>query len=360
MADINVNIFSSRLKAAREMRGLTLQSLAITAGLSKQAISKFENGHLRPSSEAVIKLSNALSVTQDFFFDINSIEQSISLVSISHREKRKIVFDEIEDIKRETIDHIVNYIELEKLANSKQEFKNPVADIIIQTKKDVEKAVKQLRKKWNLGGFQIHNVVDLLEDKGVKVFEVNKSENFEGFAAWAGKIPVIVINSAIKEATRIRFTTMHELGHIVLQFNEIDEESIERLCDIFSSELLFPKEAIIIEFGVSRTKVTIEELKYIKEKYGISILAIMYSSVQAGVISWDIYRSWKASYNQWFAEDKDFGKYSVNEAPKRFNKLLYSCIMESRISLGKASVLAGMKEGELKRKFHSLERGNMN
>lgn len=356
MTDINVNIFSSRLKAVREMRGLTLQSLASLSGLSKQAISKFENGHLRPSSDAVIKLSNSLNVTEDFFFDSKSIEQTINLVSISHREKRKIILDEIEDIKREAIDHIVNYIELEKLSNSRQEFKNPIADIIIQTKRDVERAVKQLRKKWNLG-FQIHNVVELLEDKGVKVYEVSRSDNFEGFSAWAGKIPVIVINSAIKEATRVRFTTMHELGHIVLQFDEVDEESIERLCDVFSGELLFPKDAIIIEFGANRTKVTIDELKYIKEKYGISVLAIMYSSVQAGVISWDTYRSWKACYNQWFAEDKDFGKYSVNEVPKRFNRLLSGCIMENRISLGKASVLAGMKEGELKRKFQSLEGG---
>ena len=357
----NSNVFPARLRAAREMADLSLQDLANISSLSKQAISKFENAQLRPSSDAVVKLARALNVSQDFLFEEELVETNITLASVSLREKSKIIIDEFEAIKRETVDYIVRLIELENIADSKQDFKNPISDIIIQTKKDVEKAAKQLRKKWNLGNVQIPNVVELLEDKGIKVYEVNRSEKFEGFAAWAGKIPVIVINSAIKEITRIRFTTMHELGHIVLQFLEgLDDDVKERLCDSFSGELLFPKEAIIIEFGHTRTKVTIEELKYLKEKYGISILAIMYSTYQAGVIDSKTYNLWKMYYNQWFAEEKDFGKFNSEEKPQRFNKLLYSCIIEEKTSLGKASVLAGVKEGMLKKKIHSLEKHHVN
>jgi len=312
----SLNNFSSRLSIARDMAGLTMQELADKSGLSKQAISKFESSHLRPSSDAIIKLANALNTTQEFFFE-ETAETNIVLASISHREKRKIILDEFEAIKNDTSNYIIRLLELEKIADSKQEFKNPIADMNIGTRKDAEKAAKQIRKKWNLGAVQIPNVVELLEGRGIKVFEVERSENFEGFAAWAGKIPVIVINSAIKEITRVRFTTMHELGHIVLQFvEELSEDTIERLCDAFSGELLFPKETIVIEFGYKRTKVTIEELKHLKEKYGISVSAIMFSAYQADIIDNETYSRWKMYYKQWFAEGKDFGKFSSAENHK--------------------------------------------
>jgi Zn-dependent peptidase ImmA (M78 family)/DNA-binding XRE family transcriptional regulator len=355
-----VNNFSSRLSIAREMAGLTMQELADRTDLSKQAISKFENGLLSPSSSSIIKLAAALKTSQDFFFE-ETAETDIVLASISHREKRKIILDEFEAIKSDTSNYIFRFLELEKIAGNKQEFKNPISEMSIETRKDAEKAAKQIRKKWNLGNVQIPNVVELLESKGIKVFEVERSENFEGFAAWAGKIPVIVINSAIKEITRVRFTTMHELGHIILQFvDDLGEDTIERLCDAFSGELLFPEEAIIIEFGQKRTKVTIEELKYLKEKYGMSISAIMVSAQQAGVIDFETLSLWRMYYKQWYNEGKDFGRFASVETPQRFNKLLSSCLVEDKISLGKASVLAGVKEGVLKKRFNSLEKHQAN
>ncbi len=353
--------FKSRLIAAREMAGYSMQELGDKAGLSKQAISKFENGILSPSSDAVIRLANAMNLSEDYFFKEEGAEPNITLASISLREKKKLILNEFEIIKKDTVDYIMREIELEKIADNKLYFKNPIADLSIKSQKDAEKAAKQLRKKWNLGNVQIPNVVDLLENKGIKVYEVERSENFEGFAAWAGTIPVIVINKAIKEVTRIRFTTLHELGHLVLQFIEnLDEKTIERLCDTFSGELLFPTEAVIIEFGGKRTKISIEELKNIKEKYGFSISAIILSALKSNIIDSETYDDWKRNYNQWYNEKRDFGKYSGSEKPQRFNKLLYTCLIEGRISLGKASVLAKINEGELKKHFHSLERYNIN
>ncbi|HQQ95013.1 MAG TPA: ImmA/IrrE family metallo-endopeptidase [Bacteroidia bacterium] len=359
--NIKMNVFPTRLAAAREMAGLSQQALANLSALSKQAISKFENGHLKPSGDAVTKLAGALHKPEDYFFQQVNEGSAIRLVSIALREEINVIQEEFDLIKKDTEDYLFRLIELEKIADSKQEFKNPIEDLQIETRKDIQKAVKQLRKKWNLGNIQIANVVTLLEAKGIKVYEVERSEQFNGFAAWAGRIPIIVINSGIKEVTRVRFTALHELGHIVLNFiDELDNETIERLCDAFSGELLFPQEAIVIELGRSRTKITIEELKYLKEKYGISVLAIMFSAYKAAVIDLDTYRRWKMYYNQWMAEEKDFGKFASEERPQRFNRLLFGCLIEDRISIGKASVLAKMKEGDLKKRFHSLEKQHMN
>lgn len=350
----------NRLRTARQIKGMTMEQLAKKASLSKQAISKFEAGLLKASSETIIKMANAMDIPQEFFFneDVSGLE--IKLVGVSHRERQKLDEVEFVEIKNMAVDFLIRIMEVERIGDQMLEFNNPIADLEIRNRKDVEKAVKQLRKKWHLGNVQIPNVTDLLESKGVKMLEVAKSESFEGFAAWAGTIPIIVINSSIKEITRIRFTTLHELGHIVLQFKELDEITIERLCNAFSGELLFSTEALIIELGSNRSRIAIEELKNIKEKYGISASAIILSAYKANVINYDTFRKWKINYENWVKEGNDFGKYTGTETPRRFNKILYSCLVENRISLGRAAVLARLKESDLKKRFHSLEKQQLN
>lgn len=349
------SLFASRLIAAREMACLTMQELADKSNLSKQAISKFENGQLNPSEEAIFKLAKALNLNPDFFYKEDYIDLELKLASVSLREKKKVVSEEFEIIKRDTIEYVFRLIELERIANCKNDFKNPIEDFIIKTLSDIKLAIKILRKKWNLGNVQISNVVGLLESKGILVYQVNRSENFEGLSAWAGKMPIIVINSAIKKVTRIRFTALHELGHILLNFfEEVDEEQKEKLCDAFSGEILFPNEVIVVEIGAKRTNISIEELRYLKEKYGISILAIIYATYRANVIDLETYHKWKKNYEDWYKKNEDFGKYISNEEPQRFNNLLMNCLVEEKISYGKAASLAKIPESILKRKFHLL------
>ena len=346
-------MFANKLKILRTMDGLSMQDLADKSGLSKQAISKYENGELTPSSDAVIKLAKALNVPQDYFYNPDSsAAPKITLASVALREKEKVLVDEFELIKKDTVDYLVRHLELETLSATSPEFINPIEDIEIRSFKDVEKAAKVLRKKWKLGTVPIASVVDLLESKGIRIYEVFRSDKFEGAAAWAGKVPVIIINSTIKEMTRIRFTALHELGHILLKFfGEPSVDHIERFCDSFSGELLFPREAVVVEFGNTRTKVSVQEFKSIKEKYGISVMAIIITASKAGVIDQKTYNLWKTYYKQWYANNEDFGTYPVKEQAKAFYKMLYNCLIEDKISLGKAAMLSRTKESILKRQM---------
>jgi len=64
------NIFGKKLISARKMAGLSLQKLADRIGnrVTKQALSKYEQGKMKPDSEVLILLSKALKVPIDFFF----------------------------------------------------------------------------------------------------------------------------------------------------------------------------------------------------------------------------------------------------------------------------------------------------
>src|SRR5439155_18227815 len=57
-----------RLREIRELRQLTVEALADIIGVKKQAISQFETGKVKPSTESVNKASMVLRVPRSFFY----------------------------------------------------------------------------------------------------------------------------------------------------------------------------------------------------------------------------------------------------------------------------------------------------
>jgi len=60
------DLFPSRLKQARELRGFSQSGLAATATLPPTSISHFEAGTRKPSFDNLRRLADALNVTADF------------------------------------------------------------------------------------------------------------------------------------------------------------------------------------------------------------------------------------------------------------------------------------------------------
>ena len=58
-----------RVRQFRERAGLTVQELAESAGLTRQAVHNYESGARRPTWDAVQKLAAALGVSTDVFRD---------------------------------------------------------------------------------------------------------------------------------------------------------------------------------------------------------------------------------------------------------------------------------------------------
>jgi transcriptional regulator with XRE-family HTH domain len=60
------DLFRTRLRAARELRGLSQGALAERAGLQPSAVSHFETGTRKPSFDNLRRLADALEVTTDY------------------------------------------------------------------------------------------------------------------------------------------------------------------------------------------------------------------------------------------------------------------------------------------------------
>jgi len=87
-----------------------------------------------------------------------------------------------------------------------------------QHPEDAEEAAERLRHAWRLGEDPLPNVWEMLEAKGILVFEVEAPETFNGFAGRADGHPFIVLAppGLSVDLPRKRFTSLHEAGHLLL------------------------------------------------------------------------------------------------------------------------------------------------
>ena len=56
---------------------------------------------------------------------------------------------------------------------------------------------------------------------------------------------------------RIRFTALHELGHLFLDIGHLPEKEQEKYCNRFAGAMLIPKSKMEEEMGVKRKKIFI-------------------------------------------------------------------------------------------------------
>jgi Zn-dependent peptidase ImmA (M78 family) len=350
------NLIAIKLKELRERKSLSLQELADQVGVAKQSIHKFENGIVTPSSETLLKISDALNVSYSFFYE-KPLDCQFTLQNIKFREKQKISNEKFEiEIKEEVCRYLSKFMELSAIMEDEVKFENPLKGIEISTDKDIEKAAKQLRKKWKLGNAPIADLVETLEGRGIFVVEIRRIEDFSGLSGMVNEeIPIIVLNESFKAVERKRFTALHELGHLVLDFSEnLSDKNIEIYCDMFAGAVLLVDEVLFEELGKNRTVITLAELKRIKELFGISIQAIIMRARNSGFIDYKTCENWWNSYNEWYSNlsnSEEFGNYKGIEKAQRFNKLLYRGVAERRLSISKAAELSGRKVDVMSKEF---------
>lgn len=341
------NLIATNIMRARQLNGLTVQELGEMVNCSKQAISHYENGNRVPDSKTLLLLAKVLNLEPDYF--VNDCNVKFSLQNLNFREGMFLSSHQREEIESVTSSMLNDYLELETIAKEFVEFNNPLEDLIIKSTSDAEKAAKQLRKKWKLGDGPIYNISNLLERKGIRIIKIDfgYKYNHEGLSGWAEnkKIPVIVLNSRKQDTSRVRFTILHELGHLLLVMcDKLDLDKIERICDAFAGAVLLPAEILLLEFGRNRTSISMPELKRIKELYGMSISAIMVRAKVTNLIDWNAYEKWKKSD---FSE-VDFGQFQGTEEPQKFEQMLYRCLSEKKIGFDKAAKLARRDEEEFR------------
>jgi len=346
-ADIKI-LFGQRLERTRRMRGMSLRALAGSIGniVSYNALHKYEQGEMLPDSTVLRALAKALGQTTDLFFR----PFTVSLNAIAFRKKSGLGARAKASLREEAAEYFERYLEVEQALGLDVTFTNPLGDVVIRSGDDIEAAAVKLRAHWSLGLESIGNVVELLEQRQVKVFLLDADMAFDGFSGWSDGIPVIVLNR--KHTTeRLRLTAIHELAHIIFKFDEsIPHKAIEKLCHRFAGAMLIPKATFEREFGGYRRTISVKELTDIKEDFGVSIAAIMARAHDLQLISDSGYKQFCILYNKWNWRAKEPGQYHGSEESTRFEQLLQRAVAKEALSITLAASLA-------KKPLFEFERG---
>jgi transcriptional regulator with XRE-family HTH domain len=185
-------LFTERFKSARLMNGFSLQDLAdaLDNKLSRQALHRYEKGEVVPDSEKINLLSKALKVTPDYFFRTTTVE----LANIEFRTIHKLPQKETAIVNEKTREYLSRYLELEEILNLSGKFKNPLENFRILTSYDqVNQAAEHLRKEWVLGDGPIFNIVELLEDKYIKIVKLDVEDTIDGLQTFVNNSITITI-----------------------------------------------------------------------------------------------------------------------------------------------------------------------
>ena len=341
-------IFCKRLKSAREMKGLSMAELVekVEEIVSKQAISKYEAGKMLPNSTVLIKLAEVLGVKVDYFFR----PFKVSLSGIEFRKKAKMTEKARKSVEQQVMDHIERYFEIEEIAGIHHNISLYRKEEIISSRKDVIELVQKLRKDWGLGEDGITDVISLLENHGINVIEFDAPGEFDGLSGTAGEDIVIVLNSNIRPTERKRFTALHELGHLIMKFDEsVDDKSKEKLCHAFASEFLIPSKIFRNIVGdISRRTLNMVAFAEIQHNFGISIDALIKKAEDEGMIAGNRYKNYHIQKNT----NPSFKQYVEksrieNEHPRRFVSLVYDAYSKSLISVSKAATLLNIPVSEV-------------
>ena len=359
MANNNINLqnakdlkksFAGRLHNARLMRGLSMQQLCDMMGniITKQTLSKYENGVMLPKSDIVIALCDALEITPDYPFSYKtSSPRNIrygTLQGLSKQEENAIACI-IEDAIERTG-------EIEEICGIEHSFNSVLVEHQVKTLFDVLQGASMLRQAWGMGTAAITNVMNLLESKGVIIANIDASDAFTSLHAILNdSIPVIAINSNLN-AESFRFAALNELAHAILCFDQsIDNKKKEHFCSVFANEILLPHDVFFSVVGGKRNGIALMELKYLQNEYGISVDVLMAKAKYLGVISSRHYSDYCKNLGSADSTKKSESGSITKEKITKFECMVYRALASGIITQSKAAALLNMNTVDVVRNF---------
>ena len=288
-----------RLKQLRLARGLSLDALAAEMGgiITKQALSKYELGKAAPSPVVLNKLAAALGIKAAYLWS----EPSFSVRFIAYRKGSGLLKGEQKRVESVVIQSLEDRMRLQDLTGESNGALLPIRKLNVRKIADAELAAQRMRELWRIGQAPIANVTDMLEDHLVHVLEVEADEKFDGISAVVLngedniKAAVVVSRPAIA-GERQRLNLAHELGHLVLNISKETDE--EKAAFRFAAAFLAPAESLYKEIGHKRVFIQPDELLMVKQRFGISVQALLYRLHDLGVITDSYYKKWCMDINR--------------------------------------------------------------
>ena len=344
-----------RIRVSRRACGLSLRDLEarIDNRVTAQAISKYERDESMPGSGVLIALSDALGVPVDYL----ASDSDIRLESVDFRKKRLTSKREEAQVEASVLHLLERYLTVEEilgLPTVAWDMPREAPWPVLRDPAEAEHAARGLRAHWGLGLDPIPNLVDLLEERGIKVLAMSLT-NIDGLTARVRRegtsVASVVVVNRDDWGERQRFTLAHELGHMALETApKIDDE---KAAHRFAGAFLMPAETLRSEIGKRRKSMGWGELFDLKRIFGVSAQALTYRCKDLGIFGAPLVRRLFEEFTRrgWRSPPYREPGAMPGERPMRFERLCFRALAEGAISEAKAAELLGHSVRELNRRM---------
>lgn len=333
----------------RESMGLGQTQLAEKAGVSQGYISKVEAGLLPLTEENLTKVATALECPVSLLLDDTPV-QGLEVTCMHHRRRHSKIsvgtkrrIEALTHLTRLSVEGLLQGIELVP----EVELRRLDLD---QFGGDPAEAAQALRAAWRVPTGPVANVVALLETVGVVVVTRSLFTSAQdAVSTWprdGGRPPMMVVNLGLP-TDRQRFTTCHELGHLVL--HALPDDDQEKQADRFAAEFLAPAEEIAPLLDGLTTR-DFPRLIQLKSEWGVSIAALIRRAYDLDLITERQYRQFQIRLGQLGWREVEPGNLP-SETPSTLTRLMEIHVRDHGYTQADLAHAAGMLPGQFKRHY---------
>lgn len=281
----------SRLREAREARGLSAQSLSELVDVTAPNISHYESNRHAPSPQVLSKLADVLKVSPLYF--VKPPRQAGERIVFWRSREKATQLQRAKALQKhcwflDIVDYQSRFIQFPKVDFPNTEIP---ADPRMLTPENIEDLAVETRFAWSMGEGPVGNLVGVLEKHGVIVARKSvDAEYLDAFSEWRNEDnrPYITLASDKESDARSRFDAGHELGHMILHrgitlrdFNtSVIHSLMEQQAMRFSGAFLLPA----AEFSDDLYSISLDAFRDLKAKWRVSISAMICRAADLGLI----------------------------------------------------------------------------
>jgi Zn-dependent peptidase ImmA (M78 family)/DNA-binding XRE family transcriptional regulator len=255
----NPRILGQRLQAVRKTANLTQQAVAEATGLARTTVVAIEKGERLPKEEELLQFSDLYHCPVHELLRQEIPSEPLVVQFRAARRMGEKLDKEIEKKLGEFQDLCNSYLHLEQILGCPlPETQIPVYPVEGSSPELLaEDVASRERNRLGLGDAPILNLRELLEDEGLRIFQLKLPSGISGFFGYTQTLgPCIAINSD-HPSERRQWSLAHEYAHFLTQRHQLDisvhhgyqhvPES-ERFADAFARAFLMPASSVSRRF----------------------------------------------------------------------------------------------------------------
>jgi Zn-dependent peptidase ImmA (M78 family)/DNA-binding XRE family transcriptional regulator len=277
------NVNPEMLIVARESRGISQSELAERIGVSQAKVSKYESGLLGVSDDDLVSISKQLDFPPEFFYQSDKVS-GFGSACFYHRKRQRMPVRELRAIQAKL--NIFRFQITRLLRGAEIETANRFIRLDVDENGGPAECARTIRQQWDLRMGPIQNVIAAVESAGAIIYKWSfGTTNLDAISQVVPGCPPLIFVNADIPVDRLRFTLMHEVGHIVM--HQLPSDNMEEQADQFASEFLMPE----AEIKHSLRGLSLPRLPPLKAEWKVSMAALIRRAHDIGRISDRQYRT---------------------------------------------------------------------